>query len=106
MTKLFFGIGTAKPIDQPTDLLDYLPREQRHHYRDGYSMAEAAKCWVTANARLPTSIANLVGVDILQSAHFEYGVKVWGGGMSKTDILAFIPDDSHCRGSQGPRDLR
>ena len=92
MTRLFFGIGTAKPIHQPTDLRDYLPQKQRHHYRDGYSMAEAAKSWIAAGDRLPPSIANLVGTNFLKSAHFEYPVTVWGGGTSMTDILAFSDD--------------
>jgi hypothetical protein len=91
--RLFFGIGTTKPIHRATDLINNLEQHHRHHYREGYSMAEAAKCWVAANGRLPQSIAKLVGTDILDTAHFEYPVKVWGRGTSKTDIMAFIPDD-------------
>jgi hypothetical protein len=56
-------------------------------------MAELAECWLAANGRLPRSIANLVGTDIFETAHFEYPVKVWGGGTSMTDIMAFISDD-------------
>jgi len=88
----FFGTGTQKPINHPTDIIRHLPPERRHHYRDGYSMAEAAKCWMAAHGQLPLRIAELVGNDTLETAHFEYGEKVWGGGTSMTDIMAFIPD--------------
>jgi len=56
-------------------------------------MAEAAKCWMMAGGRLPQRIAALAGDDTLETAHFEYGVKVWGRGTSMTDIMAFIPGD-------------
>lgn len=91
--KLYFGNDKSRPIYEPTDLRAYLPPDKRHHYRDGYSMAEAAKCWVTAHGRLPSSIARLVGGDELEAAHFEYRVQVWGGGLSMTDVMAFIPND-------------
>jgi hypothetical protein len=91
-TRLFFGIGTTRPILQATDLVHHLPTERRHHYADDYSMAETAKCWVAAGGRLPQSIVQLVGSDVLDTAHFEYPVKVWGGGTSMTDVMAFIPD--------------
>jgi len=51
-TRLFFGEGVGRPIRIATDLVRYLRVDRRHHYRDGYSMAEAAKCWVQANARI------------------------------------------------------
>jgi Domain of unknown function (DUF6946) len=92
-TRLFFGIGTTMPIHRATDLIGHLPQEKRHHYRDGYSMAEAAKCWMRAGGRLPQRVAALIGDDTLETAHFEYGVKVWGSGRSMTDIMAFIPGD-------------
>jgi len=56
-------------------------------------MAEAAECWIAAGGRLPRRVAELVGDDSLDAAHFEYGVTVWGQGRSMTDIMAFIPDD-------------
>src|SRR4029077_6257057 len=92
-TRLFFGIGTTMPIHRATDLIGHLPQEKRHHYRDGYSMAEAAKCWMRGGGRLPQRVAALIGDDTLETAHFEYGVKVWGSGRSMTDIMAFIPGD-------------
>lgn len=88
----FFGVGVKQPIKVPTDLKRHLPAERRHHYRDGYSMAEAAKCWMASRGRLPLRIAEVIGGDDLETAHFEYGLKVWGGGTSMTDIMAFIPD--------------
>jgi len=91
-TRFFFGAGTTKPIYRATDLINYLPHDKRHHYRDGYSMAEAAKCWLAANGRLPPAIAALVGTDILETAHFEYEITVWGRGTSMTDIMAFAPE--------------
>ena len=91
-TRFFFGIGTRNPINRPVDIKRHLPKDRRHHYRDGYSMAEAAKCWMAARDRLPLRIAGLVGGDVLETAHFEYGESVWGGGTSMTDIMAFIPD--------------
>jgi hypothetical protein len=92
MPKLFFGNDATRVIRVPTDLRSYLPADKRHHYRDGYSMAEAAKSWVNARGRLPSSLAKLVGSDLLQAAYFEYCVNVWGGGLSMTDVMAFIPD--------------
>lgn len=89
---LFFGNDTSRPVQQATDLAKYLPADKRHHYRDGYSMAEAAKCWVAAEGRLPPLVANLIGSDDLEAAHFEYRVTVWGRGLSMTDIMAFIPN--------------
>src|SRR5215208_4696636 len=91
-TRLFFGEGTTKPVLVATDLIGYLREDRRHHYRDGYSMAEAAKRWVQASGRLPQQIPELVGTDVITIAHFEYEVSVWGGGKSTTDILAFLPD--------------
>ena len=88
----FFGIGIRRPINRPTDIIRHLPPDKRHHYRDGYSMAEAAKCWMAASGRLPLRIAELVGAESLEAVHFEYGNSVWGGGTSMTDIMAFIPD--------------
>jgi hypothetical protein len=40
---------------------------------------------------IPFNIAKVVGTYVLQSAHFEYPVTVWGGGKSMTDIMAFVP---------------
>jgi uncharacterized protein DUF6946 len=91
LARFFFGAGTTKPIYHANDLMKYLPQEKHHHYRDGYSMAESAKCWLAANGRLPPTIATLVGTDALDTAHFEYPVTVWGGGTSMTDIMAFTP---------------
>ena len=91
-TNLFFGHGTTRPIHLPTDLIGHLPLDRKHHYQDGYSMAEAAKCWVGAGGKLPPTLAGLVGSDTLITAHFEYETPVWGGGSSVTDIMAFVPD--------------
>ncbi|PDT73057.1 hypothetical protein CO675_32155 [Bradyrhizobium sp. C9] len=33
-----------------------------------------------------------MGSDQLEAAHFEYPTRVWGGGFSMTDIMAFIPN--------------
>jgi hypothetical protein len=88
---LFFGEGTNRPVHKPTDLIQYLPEDRKHHYRDGFSMAETAKAWVGANGRLPPSIARIVGSDRLNSAHFEYPTAVWGGGISMSDVMAFVP---------------
>jgi hypothetical protein len=46
-----------------------------------------------ASGRLPQRVAALIGDDTLETAHFEYGVKVWGSGRSMTDIMVFIPGD-------------
>ena len=77
--RLFFGRGTSIPIMRAEELRDLLPSDRRHHYHDGYSMAEAAKVWGAAAAgdRLPCKIAQLIGSDALCSAHFEYPVTVW-----------------------------
>ena len=88
----FFGEGYAKPIRIATDLIGYLREDRRHHYRDGYSMAEAAKCWVQASGRLPDRIVGITGAHVLTAAHFEYEVVVWGGGKSTSDIMAFVPE--------------
>jgi hypothetical protein len=89
--KLFFGSGTNRPVRICTDVRDYLPKEKRYQYEDGYSMAESAKCWVAAYDHLPQSIAEIVGSDELVTAHFEYPTRVWGNGTSMTDIMAFVP---------------
>jgi hypothetical protein len=90
--KLFFGPGKDQPITVCTDVRDRLAYDRKYQYRDGYSMAEAAKCWVAAGGRLPPSIAALVGSDELIAAHFEYPTKVWGGGLAMTDVMAFVPN--------------
>jgi hypothetical protein len=68
-----------------------LPDDKKHQYRDGFSMAEAAKSWVAANGSLPSEIADIVGSDTLNRAHFEYPTAVWGGGIAMTDVMAFVP---------------
>ncbi|MCA1542440.1 hypothetical protein I6F18_20995 [Bradyrhizobium sp. NBAIM32] len=90
--KLFFGAGYTHPITLCTDVRDNLPLDRKYHYRDGRSMAEAAKCWCAANGSLPDSISKAVGSNELTTAHFEYPTRVWGGGVSMTDIMAFVPD--------------
>jgi hypothetical protein len=90
--RLFYGNGKDSPVFRATDLIAYLRSDRRHHYRDGYSMAEAAKCWVHADGNLPASIVRAIGVKPLEAAHFEYEVGVWGGGTSTTDVMAFVPD--------------
>ena len=89
---LFFGIGKSKPISGATDVRDYLPEDRKYHYQDGFSMAEAAKCWTLANGYLPPTIAAVVGSKELNSAHFEFPTPVWGGGIAMTDVMAFLPD--------------
>jgi hypothetical protein len=89
--KLFFGSGKNVPIRNATDLRERLQEDKKHHYQDGYSMAEAAKCWVLANGYLPPVIAGIVGSKELNSAHFEFPTPVWGGGIAMTDIMAFVP---------------
>jgi hypothetical protein len=89
---LFFGDGRTRPIAAATDLLRYLPVDKRHHYRDGYSMAETAKAWVEACGRVPSTVVALVGTDVLDVAYFEYPTKVWGGGISMTDVMALVPN--------------
>jgi hypothetical protein len=89
--KLFFGAGIERPVRAATDLIEYLPIDKRHHYCDGFSMAEAAKSWVVANGLLPSEIAGVVGSDELNRAHFEFPTVVWGGGTAMTDVMAFLP---------------
>jgi hypothetical protein len=89
--KLFFGGGKGHPISVATDLREYLPEERRYHYRDGYSMAEAAKAWTSAGGYLPLQIAAVIGANELDSAHFEFPTTVWGGGLAMTDVMAFVP---------------
>jgi hypothetical protein len=88
--KLFFGTSKNHPVTTATDVGNYFPRDRKHHYRDGFSMAEAAKCWVAAGGRLPSPIAAVVGTDEIESAHFEFPSIVWGGGTAMTDIMAFL----------------
>ncbi|SED40675.1 hypothetical protein SAMN05444161_3138 [Rhizobiales bacterium GAS191] len=90
--KLFFGPGESKPISVATDLCKYLPEDRKYHYQDKFSMAEAAKSWVSANGYLPSTIAAVVGSKELNSAHFEYPTPVWGGGVAMTDVMAFLPN--------------
>src|SRR3974377_919993 len=66
--------------------------DRKRQYQDGYSMAEAAKCWVAAGDCLPSTIAAVIGGNELNSAHFEYPTTVWGGGTAMTDIMAFLPN--------------
>ena len=89
---LYFGYGTDRPVINATDVQGYLEPAKKYQYRDGYSMAEAAKCWVSAAGFLPGSLAEIVGSNDLNTAHLEYPTKVWGGGMAMTDVMAFIPD--------------
>jgi hypothetical protein len=91
-SKLFFGQGTSNPIVSAVDLRDYLRDDLKYQYQDGFSMAEAAKCWVAAAGCVPPSIAALVGSDKLSSAHFEFPTLVWGRGTAMTDVMAFSPD--------------
>lgn len=90
--KLFFGLGTSQPVLVATDVREYLSEDKRCQYQDGYSMAEAAKSWVSAEGYLPKLIAAIVGNKELNSAHFEYPTKVWGGGTAMTDVMAFMPN--------------
>ena len=90
--KLFFGLGADQPVFNAADVRRYLPEDKRYQYQDGYSMAEAAKSWVSANGYLPKQIALIVGSQELNSAHFEYPTKVWGGGTAMTDVMAFLPN--------------
>jgi hypothetical protein len=55
-------------------------------------MAEAAKSWVSADGYLPNIIAAIVGDKELNSAHFEFPTKVWGGGTAISDVMAFLPN--------------
>jgi hypothetical protein len=68
---LFFGAGKAHPVTYPTDVRDYLDDDKKHQFRDGYSMAQAAKCWVAAGGFIPESIATIMGSNELVSAHFR-----------------------------------
>jgi hypothetical protein len=89
---LYIGNDTSRRLTHPTQLLDALPPMRRHQFKEGRSMAEAAKAWVAAGGRLPHSIAKVTGSDELLRAHFEYGTRVWGGGTGQTDVMAFVPD--------------
>ena len=89
--KLFFGSGMAWPIRTAVDALNYLPVEKKYQYRDGFSMAEAAKSWLAASGSLPSEIAGIVGNDSFNRAHFEYPTAVWSGGIAMTDVMAFVP---------------
>jgi hypothetical protein len=90
--KLYFGPNTDKPVTAALDVQGYLEEDKKHQYQDGYSMAEAAKSWVSAGGYLPESIAAIVGSNDLNVAHFEFPTKVWGGGTAMTDVMAFIPN--------------
>jgi hypothetical protein len=90
--KLFFGPGISQPVSVATDVKDYLSDDKKYQYEDGYSMAEAAKCWVAAGGYLPSTIAGVVGSNELKSAHFEFPTPVWGGGTAMTDVMAFLPN--------------
>jgi hypothetical protein len=92
MNNLFFGPDKTLPVKVCTDVRDNLPVDRRHHYRDGRSMAEAAKSWCNAGGRLPKKIGKIVGADTLIAAHFEFPTHVWGGGKAMTDVMAFVPD--------------
>jgi hypothetical protein len=89
---LHFGAGEDKPVRRPEDVQGYLHPDKKHHYRNGYSMAEAAKCWCAAQPLLPAKVAALVGAPDLPRAHFEYPTRVWGGGTAMADVMAFIPN--------------
>jgi len=90
--KLYFGPNTDRPVTTATDVHVYLEEDKKHQYQDGYSMAEAAKSWVSAGGYLPSSIAAILGSNDLTAAHFEYPTKVWGRGTAMTDVLAFVPN--------------
>src|SRR5207248_2836835 len=66
--------------------------EIKYQYQDGFSMAEAVKCWVNGKGSLPAIVAEVVGNTELVSAHFEYETQVWGGGTAMTDVMAFLPN--------------
>ena len=89
--KLFFAPGMECPVWSAVDVAGYLPDDKKYQYRDGFSMAEAATSWVAANGSLPREIADLVGTNDLDRAHFEYPTRVWGGGQAMTDVMAFVP---------------
>jgi hypothetical protein len=57
--QLFFGKGTSISVTRAEEFRDLLPPDKLHHYRDGYSMADAAKVWVAADGRLPPKIAQI-----------------------------------------------
>jgi hypothetical protein len=88
-TSLYFGNDVSIPVHVPTDVRDHLLPDKRYQFEPGRSMALAAESWVDAKGRLPKAIAEVVGSDGLVSAHFEYGVPVYGGGLSMTDVMAF-----------------
>jgi hypothetical protein len=54
--KLFFGPSKQQPVVACTDVRDCLPNDKKYQHQDGFSMAEAAKCWVAASEYLPRSI--------------------------------------------------
>ncbi len=89
---LYFGAGDDRPVRRAEDVQMYLPDARKHHYRDEFSMAEAAKCWVAAQPALPPSVVAVVGSPSLLRAHFEYPTRVWGGGTAMADVMAFVPD--------------
>jgi hypothetical protein len=88
---LYFGAGEQRPIEKAEDLAGLLPPGREHHFRDGYSMAEAARCWIAARPNLPATVAALAGSPSLLRAHFEDPTRVWGGGTAMADVMAFIP---------------
>jgi hypothetical protein len=57
--KLFFGQERDKPITVWADVRDRLPEDKKYHYRDGFSMAEATKCWIAAGEHLPQGAVTL-----------------------------------------------
>src|SRR3954452_1083583 len=85
----FFGKDETKPVQVVKDLKRYLPSAHKLSWREGYSLVETAKSWLAANPHLPPKVAALVGDLDLGRVHFEYGVRVWGGGMSQPDVMAF-----------------
>jgi hypothetical protein len=91
-TRLYFGNDVSIPVNVPTDVQDHLPPDKRYLFSPGRSMALAANSWVNAKRELPKAIAEVVGSDVLDSAHFEYGVAVYGRGLSMTDVMAFTVD--------------
>ena len=88
---LFFGAGQDRPVVRAEDVRGYLPPDKIHHYREGFSMAEAAKSWVRAYPGLPPGVAALIGPQPLLRAHFEFPTRVWGGGTAMADVMAFLP---------------
>jgi hypothetical protein len=85
----FYGKDTNRPLLAPEQIRACLPLGRTHHYKDGRSMAEAAKVWFAANGSLPPCVAAVVGSSDMMRAHFEYPLKVWGRGTSETDVMVF-----------------